>query len=84
MDNEDAVIILKAITDLTQKVESYHGDFREYRGKTDAELEAMKLADAATDKRADTDRMWLKINAICVVPAIGFLHQIAVHLGWIR
>lgn len=84
MDDQTSTQILQAITSLTRTVEQYHGDFREFRGSVTTQLESMTVADKATDKRADNDRMWMKIQAVCVVPVMGLLHQIAVHFGWIH
>lgn len=74
---DDNVKILEAITDLTKVVETYHGDFREFRGVTETKVTA--LVDDAK-----SNRLWQKIQMVCVVPVIGALHQLAQHYHWIK
>lgn len=69
--------VLRAITDLSKQVETYHGDFREFRGAT-------KVKVAVLEKSAADDKFWANVKVICVLPAITVLHQIAAHFGWIK
>jgi hypothetical protein len=69
--------ILEAITELTKVVETYHGDFREFRGE-------QKTKVAALEDDAKSDRLWQKIQMVCVIPVVGALHQIAQHFHWIK
>ena len=72
-DNE----ILKAITELTKVVETYHGDFREFRGVTQTKVNSL-------EEDAKSARLWQKIQVVCVIPVIGALHQLAQYLHWIK
>jgi hypothetical protein len=75
--SEDNKEVLKAITDLTRTVEQYHGDFREFRGVTETKV-------ATLEADAKSTRLWQKVQAICVVPVVGGLHQVAQFLHWIK
>ena len=72
-DNE----VLKAITELTRTVETYHGDFREFRGEIKTKVKSL-------EEDAKSARLWQKVHAICVVPVVGGLHQVAQHFHWIK
>ncbi len=72
-DNE----ILKAITELTKVVETYHGDFREFRGVTQTKVNSL-------EEDAKSARLWQKIQVVCVIPVVGALHQLAQYLHWIK
>jgi hypothetical protein len=74
---DDNVKILEAITDLTKTVETYHGDFREFRGEIKTKVDSL-------EDDAKSTRLWQKIQMACVVPVIGALHQIAQHFHWIK
>jgi len=74
IDNE---MVLQAITKLTEKVEEYHGDFREFRGNTKVRIES--LEQSAKDKQ-----YWTNVKLYCIIPVTAILHQIAVHFGWIK
>jgi len=74
---EDNAEVLKAITTLTEKVEQYHGDFREFRGEYKTKIESMA-------KNIETEKMWQRIQMGCVLPVVGVMHQIAAHFGWIK
>lgn len=73
-DNAD---VLKAITTLTEKVEEYHGDFREFRGKY---MEKVKVL----EEDAKNDRFWRKLQMVCVIPVTGAIHQAAAYFHWIK
>ncbi len=84
MDNEDRALVLEAIGNLAakvdtynDKVETYHGDFREFRGEITTKVEDL-------EQDAKDDRMWHRIQVICVLPVVGVLHQVAQHFGWIK
>lgn len=74
VDNSD---VLKAINELAEKVEQYHGDFREFRGSQTVEVNTLK-------KEAESNRFWLKVQAVCIVPLMGGVHQVAQHFGWLK
>lgn len=74
VDNSE---VLKAINELTRTVEVYHADFREFRGEQKAKVEAL-------EKDASNNRMWMKVQAICVLPVVGGIHQVAAHFGWLK
>lgn len=74
---DDNLEILKAITDLTKVVEEYHGDFREFRGEIKTKVETL-------EEDAKSTRLWQKIQAVCVVPVVGGLHQAAQYFHWIK
>jgi hypothetical protein len=76
--------LLRAINTLTSKVEMYHGDFREFRGAQIAKNDAADLGRKELSDSVKTDRMWMKIQAVCVVPVLGGLHQAAQWLHWIK
>jgi hypothetical protein len=76
--------ILKAISDLTKIVEGYHGDFREFRGEYSTKVEGLQKQTAEAKASSDRDRLWMKIHAVCVVPVVGGLHQLAQMLHWIK
>jgi hypothetical protein len=69
--------ILKAINELTKTVEIYHADFREFRGEQAEKVRSLQ-------EEAKSNRFWLKVQAICVVPILGGLHQAAQHFGWLK
>ena len=69
--------ILEAITDLSQKVETYHGDFREFRGVTTTKV-------ASLEDDAKNSRYWQRVQMVCVIPVVGALHQIAQYFHWIK
>ena len=73
VDNSD---VLQAIAELTRTVEVYHGDFREFRGETKTKVESI-------ENSTKNDRLWMRIQSVCVIPVVGGLHQIAKHFGWI-
>ncbi len=75
--SDDNKEVLKAITDLTRTVEQYHGSFREFRGE-------IKTKVASLDEDAKNTRLWQKIQAVCVIPVISGVHQIAQHFHWIK
>jgi hypothetical protein len=70
VDNDD---ILKAVLDLTTKIESYHGDMRERSAKTETEVATLK-ADAETAKT------WNRIGHM-VAPVLILLHALARKFG---
>jgi len=70
-------MVLQAITKLTEKVEEYHGDFREFRGNTAVRIEGLEQA-------AKDAKFWNNVKVVCVLPTVTVLHQIAVHFGWIK
>jgi hypothetical protein len=74
---DDKTEILKAITELTKVVETYHGDFREFRGEMSTKVKSLEDNDKST-------RLWQKIQAVCVIPVTGGLHQLAQYLHWIK
>jgi hypothetical protein len=74
---DDNVKILEAITDLTKTVETYHGDFREFRGVTATKVNAL-------EEDAKSARLWQKIQMGCVLPVVAGLHQIAQHFHLIK
>lgn len=75
--SDDNAEVLKAITELTKVVEIYHGDFREFRGEIKTKVKSL-------EEDAKSTRLWQKIQAVCVVPIVGGLHQIAQHFHWIK
>jgi hypothetical protein len=74
---DDNVKILEAITELTKTVETYHGDFREFRGVVTTKVTAL-------EDDAKSSRLWAKIQMVCVIPVVGALHQVAQHYHWIK
>lgn len=72
--NED---ILKAVTELNKTVEKYHGDFREFRGEYVVKVKAL-------EDDAKSQKLWHKVQTLCVIPVVGVLHQIAQHFHLIR
>jgi hypothetical protein len=74
---DDTLVVLKAITDLTKVCEAYHGEFREFRGVTETKV-------AALEDDAKSSRTWQKIQAVCVLPVVGVIHQVAEHFHWIK
>lgn len=76
-DESSEVRILKAIGELTKTVETYHGDFREFRGEYSTKVGSL-------EEDAKNDRFWQKVQACCIVPVIGGLHQLAQYLHWIK
>jgi len=75
--SDDKTEILKAITELTKVVEMYHGDFREFRGVVGTKV-------ASLEEDAKSTRLWQKIQAVCVIPVVGGLHQLAQYFHWIK
>ena len=75
--SEDSSEILKAIANLAKTVETYHGDFREFRGEYVTKVTVL-------EDNAKTDRFWHKVQAVCIVPVVGGLHQLAQYLHWIK
>jgi hypothetical protein len=69
--------VLKAIAELTRVVETYHGDFREFRGVTATKVNAL-------EEDAKSTRLWQKIQMGCVLPVVAGLHQIAQHFHLIK
>lgn len=84
----DNTEVLAAITKLTQTVEQYHGDFREFRGETTQKMIAFESRVSDIEQTAKDDlkatRLWGNIKVICVLPVVGVLHQVASHFGWIK
>lgn len=74
---DDTATVLKAITTLTEKVEEYHGDFREFRG---AYIEKVSVL----EEEAKNEKFWRKVQMVCVVPVMGGIHQVAQYLHWIK
>jgi hypothetical protein len=74
---DETAKILEAITELSQKVETYHGDFREFRGVTDTKVKSL-------EDDAKSSALWQKIQMVCVIPVVGALHQIAQHYHLIK
>ena len=72
--NDDTKEILQAITQLTAKVEEYHGTFREFRGKTENRVEALECDTAQ-------NRFWSRVHAVVILPVVAGLHQLAQHWG---
>lgn len=77
MDNDAEARILLAITNLTGKVEEYHGDFKEHRGATNIRIQSI-------EESVKEDKKWGSIKTIIVIPVIALLHQVASHFGWIK
>jgi len=73
----DTEIVLKAISDLAGKVETYHGDFREFRGSYQEKVETI-------EEQIKSDKFWQRVQMVCVVPIVGVGHQILAHFGWIK
>jgi len=73
-DNAD---VLKAIQELSSKVETYHGDFREFRGEYVQKVSVL-------EEDAKSEKFWRKVQMVCVVPVMGGLHQLATYLHWIK
>jgi hypothetical protein len=73
----DNAEVLKAITTLTEKVEQYHGDFREFRGTYVEKVSVL-------EESAKNEKFWRKVQMICVVPVTGGIHQLAQYLHWIK
>lgn len=69
--------ILVAVNALSKTVEEYNGAFREFRGAHEVKVKALEDADK-------NDKFWGNIKTFCVIPVIGFGHQIAAHFGWIK
>lgn len=74
---DDTATVLKAITTLTEKVEEYHGDFREFRGKYIEKVSVL-------EEDAKSEKFWRKVQMVCVVPVMGGLHQAAQYFHWIK
>jgi hypothetical protein len=74
---DDNLEVLKAISELTRVVETYHGDFREFRGEIKTKVEVL-------EDDAKSTRLWQKIQAVCVIPVVGVLHQLAQYFHWIK
>lgn len=75
LDPLDAV--LAAINNLTQKVEAYHGDFREFRGAQTAKVKAL-------EDEAKSAKLWGRIQKVVTIPLLAVLHQGAQYIGWIK
>jgi hypothetical protein len=74
---DDNAEVLRAITELTKVVETYHGDFREFRGVIKTKVKSL-------EDDAKSTRLWQKIQAICVLPVVGGIHQVAQYFHWIK
>ena len=72
----DNTEVLKAINDLAKTVETYHGDFREFRGTYTEKVSVL-------EEEAKSEKFWRKVQMICVVPVMGGLHQMAQYFHWI-
>lgn len=66
--------ILKAITDLSTRVETYHGDFREFRGATNERVTNL-------EEDFKTAKNWETFKIIGVIPIVTALHYLANRLG---
>jgi len=73
--SDDNAEILKAIKDLAIVVETYHGDFREFRSETKTKIQVLESAVASA-------RLWSKLQTLCIAPVVGILHQVAKHYGY--
>jgi hypothetical protein len=75
--NDETVIVLKAINDLTKEVSEHNAQFREFRGEMATKVKSLEEDSKST-------RTWQKIQAICVVPVVGGIHQVASYFHWIK
>jgi hypothetical protein len=76
-DGVDNKQILTAILDLAEKVSENNAQFREFRGEHTAKVSALEAS-------AKSERFWMKVQMVCVVPTVGVLHQVAAHFGWLK
>jgi hypothetical protein len=74
---DDNTEVLNAIAKLAKTVEEYHGDFREFRGEIHTKVQSL-------EDDAKNTRLWQKIQAVCVLPVVGGLHQLAQFFHWIK
>jgi hypothetical protein len=77
MDSDQFSLLYNTLQDTNTKLDAMHGDFREFKGNIEVRV-------TASEKQADTDRRWSRIQTIVVIPVIGAIHQLAAHLGLIR
>ena len=75
--SENNLEVLKAIRDLAEKVETYHGDFREFRGTYVQKVSVL-------EEEAKSEKFWRKVQMVCIVPVMGGIHQLAQYLHWIK
>lgn len=73
----DSDQVLNAILTLTKTVEQYHGDFKEFRGSV-----TERVTDLEED--AKSDKLWHRVQTVCVIPVVAVLHQVATHFNWIK
>jgi hypothetical protein len=77
LDNDKFKILLEAVTNQSEKLDSLHGDFREFKGATAAKVETL-------EKQASSDRVWGRIQTGVVIPFTVALHQFGAHFGWLK
>jgi len=77
MDNDQFTILLEAVTDTKDKLDSLHGDFREFKGQQQTKVEQLV-------KDSDSDRLWGRIQTVAVIPVVAAIHAFANHKGWIK
>ena len=77
MDTNIENQLFQLCQNMSLKLDSIQGDFREFKGIMSTKVETLE----ETQKR---ENLWSNIKTICVIPVIACLHQIAYYLNWIR
>lgn len=73
-----AIAAQSAKSDTTNdKLDAMHGDFREFKGRMDVEVEALK-------SEAKSQRLWSRIQTVAILPLVAALHEIASSMGLIK
>jgi hypothetical protein len=77
LDDDKFKILLEAVTNQSEKLDSLHGDFREFKG-----IQATKVD--ILEKQASNDRLWGRIQTVAVLPVVTAMHLIASKFGIIH
>ena len=74
MDSDQFNILLDKMDVHTEKLNSLHVDFSEFKGEIAAKVSAL-------EKRTESDRLWGRIQTVAVLPIVTALHIVAKKFG---